>query len=339
MKIAVFAYSRQGCKTARQVMGCFDGHELECYTMVRFEEPGFCAICRPSKPFYGPIFERVDAMVFVGSVGIAVREIAPHVRDKATDPAVLAIDELGKFVIPILSGHIGGANDLALELANALEATPVITTATDINKRFSADAWAARNGYGIASLSRAKAVSAAILEQDIPLKSNYSIVGSLPNGVVPTDTGEVGICISVYRDEPFVRTLRLIPKILHLGIGCRKGTPVETIREAVDEVLKAHNIDRRAVKCAASIDLKAEESGLIAFCQERKLPVTFYSAGELKAIPGDFTPSAFVQSVTGVDNVCERAALIGAEKLIVKKTARNGVTVALAEEHWEVHFG
>ena len=339
MKIAVFAYSRQGCKTARRVMEYFDGHELQCYTMARFEEPGFGSITRPSKPFYGPIFSSVDAMVFVGSTGIAVREIAPHVRDKATDPAVVSIDELGRFCVPLLSGHIGGANDLALELANALDATPVITTATDINKRFSVDAWAARNGYEIASLSRAKAVSAAILEQDVPLKCDFSIVTPLPNGVVLGDSGEVGIRISVYREEPFEKTLRMIPKILHLGIGCRKGTPVETIREAVDEVLLAHNIDRRAVKCAASIDLKAEESGLLAFCQEQKLPVTFYSAEELKAVPGDFTPSAFVQSITGVDNVCERAALIGAEKLIAKKTARNGVTVALAEEHWEVRFG
>ena len=339
MKIAVFAYSRQGCKTARRVIAYFAGHEIQAYTMARFEEPGFGSITRPSKHFYGPIFSSVDAMVFVGSVGIAVREIAPHVRDKTTDPAVVSIDELGGFCVPLLSGHIGGANDLALELANALDATPVITTATDINKRFSVDAWAARNGYEIASLSCAKAVSAAILEQNVPLKSDYPIVNNLPGGVVLADTGEVGICISVYRDEPFERTLRLIPKILHLGIGCRKGTPEETIREAVDEVLKAHNIDRRAIKCAASIDLKAEESGLLAFCQEWKLPVTFYSAEELKAIPGDFIPSAFVQSITGVDNVCERAALIGAEKLIVKKTARNGVTVALAEEHWEVHFG
>ena len=339
MKIAVFAYSRQGCKTARRVIAYFAGHEIQAYTMARFEEPGFGSITRPSKPFYGPIFSGVDAMVFVGSTGIAVREIAPHVRDKATDPAVVSIDELGRFCVPLLSGHIGGANDLALELANALDATPVITTATDINKRFSVDAWAARNGYEIASLSRAKAVSAAILEQDVPLKSDYPIVTNLPGGVVLADSGDVGIRISVFKDEPYKRTLRLIPKILHLGIGCRKGTSVETIREAVDEVLLAHNIDRRAVKCAASIDLKAEESGLLAFCQEQKLPVTFYSAEELKAVPGDFTPSAFVQSITGVDNVCERAALIGAEKLIVKKTARNGVTVALAEEHWEVRFG
>lgn len=339
MKVAIFAYSRQGCRTARRVMEYFSGHEMQCYTMERFGEQGFGPIQRPSKPFYGPIFSEVDAMVFVGSVGIAVREIAPHVRDKSTDPAVVSIDELGKFVVPLLSGHIGGANDLALELAKALKSTPVITTATDINKRFSVDAWAARNGYIIASLNRAKTVSAAILEQDVPLKSDYPIETELPRGVVLGDSGDVGICISVYKDEPFDRTLRLIPKVLHLGIGCRKGTGVDAICDAVDAVLKEHNIDRRAVKCVASIDLKSEEAGLTQFCREQKLPVSFYASGELKAVPGEFTPSEFVQSITGVDNVCERAALIGAEKLIVKKTARNGVTVAVAAEHLEVRFG
>lgn len=338
MKVAVFAYSRQGCKAARRVMAFFEGHELQCYTMARFEEPGFLPICRPSKSFYGPIFNDVDAMVFVGSVGIAVREIAPHVRDKSTDPAVVSIDELGKFAVPLLSGHIGGANDLALALANALGATPVITTATDINKKFSVDAWAARNGYMIASLNRAKAVSATILEQNVPLKSDFPIVTSLPNGVVLADSGDVGIRISVFKDEPYERTLRLIPPILHLGIGCRKGTPTETIREAVDEVLRENNIDRRAIKCVASIDLKKEEPGLLEFCAERKLSVQFYTAEELKAVSGEFTPSDFVQSITGVDNVCERSALIGAKELIVKKTAMNGVTVAVAAEHLEVRF-
>lgn len=338
MKVAVFAYSRQGCKTARRVMVYFQGHELQAYTMARLEEPGFGPICRPSKPFYGPIFNEVDAMVFVGSVGIAVREIAPHVRDKSTDPAVVSVDELGKFVVPLLSGHIGGANDLALALANALGATPVITTATDINKKFSVDAWAARNGYVIASLNRVKAVSAAILEKDVPLKCDYPIVTGLPNGVMLGESGDVGIRISVYRDEPYERTLRLVPPILHLGIGCRKGTESIIIREAVDTVLKEHNIDHRAIKCAASIDLKAEEAGLLKFCEEKKLPVAFYSAEELKAAPGEFTPSEFVQSITGVDNVCERSALIGAKELIVKKTVMNGVTVAVAAEDWEVRF-
>ena len=338
MKVAVFAYSRQGCKTARRVIEHFAGHEIQGYTMERFEEPGFLPIRRPSKPFYGPIFNDVDAMVFVGSVGIAVREIAPHVRDKATDPAVVSIDELGQFSVPLLSGHIGGANDLALALAETIGATPVITTATDINKKFSVDAWAARKGLVIASLSRAKAVSAAILEQNVPLKSDFPIVTNLPNGVVLADSGDVGIRISVFKDEPYERTLRLIPPILHLGIGCRKGTERSAIKEAVDTVLKDNNIDYRAIKCVASIDLKSEEAGLLQFCEEWKLPVTFYSTGELKAVPGEFTPSEFVESITGVDNVCERSALIGAKELIVKKTAMNGVTVAVAAEHLEVRF-
>ena len=175
MNIAVFAYGRQGCRTARRVAAHFAGHTVKAYTMERFGETGFLPIRSPAKAFYGPIFADVDAMVFVGSTGIAVREIAPHVRDKATDPAVVSVDELGRFCVPLLSGHIGGANDLALELANALGAIPVITTATDINRRFSVDAWAARNGYVISNLSRAKAVSAAILEGDIPLKSDYPI--------------------------------------------------------------------------------------------------------------------------------------------------------------------
>lgn len=104
-------------------------------------------------------------------------------------------------------------------------------------------------------------------------------------------------------------------------------------------MFRENHLDFRAVCLAASIDLKQEEPGLLAFCRERELPVKFYSAAQLSAVPGEFTPSPFVRSVTGVDNVCERAALLGAERLLVKKTADCGVTVAVAVEHWEVHFG
>ena len=140
---------------------------------------------------------------------------------------------------------------------------------------------------------------------------------------------------AVVLDEP-LEDLKLIT--LHLGIGCRKGTSKEAISGAVEAVLSENQIDRKAVKCCASIDLKAQEAGLLDFCREAGLPVEFYSAEQLNAVPGDFTPSAFVRSVTGVDNVCERAALLGAETLIIKKTARDGVTVSLAAEHWEVSF-
>lgn len=338
MKAALFAYSRQGCQTARKIMAALDG-EVRAYTVARLEEKDFLPLSAPSKPLYGECFSWADTMIFVGSCGIAVREIAPHVKDKRTDPAVICVDELGRFVIPLLSGHIGGANALAAALAHELRATAVITTATDIHGKFSVDAWAARQGYTIDSMAAAKAVSAAILEREVPLKSDFPIVTPLPRGVVWGNEGETGIYLTYGEAAPFATTLRLIPAVLHVGIGCRRSTEEAAIASAVEKVLHQHGIDRRAVKCVASIDLKAEEQGLLDYCRAQHWPITFYTAEELAAVAGEFTPSQFVKSVAGVDNVCERAALLGAEKLIVKKTAVNGVTVAVACEHWEVHFG
>lgn len=338
MNAAVFAFSRQGCRTARRIIQCLEDGTVQAYTIERFGEEGFAPL--PSSPnFYGRIFQDADAMVFVGSCGIAVRKIAPFVKDKTLDPAVIVVDELGNFVIPILSGHIGGANELARKLADELGAVPVITTATDINHKFSVDVWAAKNSCKISDMTVAKAVSAAILEGNVPLHSDFPIVTQYPRSVVPGNSGAIGIFISYKEAAPFSRTLRLIPPVLHLGIGCRKGMDAATIAEVVDKVLKRNNLDFRAIKCAASIDLKSGEQGLLQFCEARRLPVFFYSPQELQKVPGKFTASEFVSSITGVDNVCERAALIGAEKLIVHKTACSGVTVALAEEHWEVRFG
>ena len=338
MKIALFAYSRQGCKTARRVLEHFKGNEIQVFTMERFSEAGFAPIQRPSPSFYGPLFDWADALIFVGSCGIAVREIAPHVKSKLTDPAVIAVDELARFTVPLLSGHIGGANALAMELADFLGATPVITTATDIHQKFSVDAWAASQGLHIASLSAAKHVSARILEATVPICSDFPMVTPLPGGTVEGTSGEIGICISARKREPFDETLLLVPPVLHLGLGCRRGTPVEKFREAVDLVLQEHNIHPKAIGQAASIDLKSDEEGLLAFCRERELPAVFYAAEQLRAVPGTFTASPRVQAVTGVDNVCERAAMVGAEKLLVKKTIHDGVTVAVAMTNWEVHF-
>ena len=162
MKTAVFAFSRRGCATARRAAAALGAAAL--YAPARLEAEGFAPIAPPLADFAGAVFRQVDAMVFVGACGIAVRAIAPHVRDKRTDPAVLAVDETARFVIPLLSGHIGGANALARRLGEALGAVPAVTTATDVNGRFSVDTWAAEKGLFIDGMAQAKAVSAAILE-------------------------------------------------------------------------------------------------------------------------------------------------------------------------------
>ncbi len=337
MKLAVFAYTGRGLETARAIINALPEADCSSFAPERLAGAGFSPIPRPSEPFYGNLFRESDALLFVGAAGIAVRAVAPHVRDKRTDPAVLCVDERGQYVISLLSGHIGGANTLTRRLAAALGATAVITTATDVSGRFSVDAWAAEQGFVIDDMAAAKAVSAAILEGEVPLCSALPIA-AFPPGIVPGETGALGIYLGWEKRSPFTQTLRIIPPVLHLGLGCRRGASAAALREAVEAVLEEHNVDRRAIAQAASIDLKAEEPGLAAYCAEMGWSLSFYSAAELRAVPGTFTTSAFVERVAGVDNVCERAALVGAERLIVNKTAGNGVTVALAAEQLEVRF-
>ncbi len=339
MRVSVFAYSLQGMLTGKRIISSFEFEEVNAYAPERIAANGYMKIISPSQPFYRERFLTSDLLVFVGSCGLAVRIIAPHLRSKETDPAVLCVDDMGQYVIPILSGHIGGANDYARNLSAAIHALPVITTATDIHRRFSVDSWAAQSRYIINNMSIAKEISAAILERDIPFSSHLSVSGPMPNGLYIDNHGKLGVFFGWEKENPFDKTLRIIPKCLHLGIGCRKGTDEQTIRNAVEETLSANNIDQRAVKCAASVDLKADEPGLLDYCSSAGLPFRCYSAEELQRIPGEFSHSDFVLSVTGVDNICERAAMMDADRLIVSKTVHERVTIAIAAEIKEVNFG
>lgn len=336
MNAAIFCYSGAGIQTAKRVSRALHDMDVSLYTPARLEEPGFLPI---DKSVYALEFSRKDALIFVGACGIAVREIAPYVRDKKTDPAVLVLDERARHVIPLLSGHIGGANRLAARLADALGAEAVITTATDVNGKFAVDEFAARAGCAISDMQLAKAFAAGILERDLPLCSAFPIVSPLPGGVYEADSGYLGVYIGCDVQDPFQKTLRLIPRKLRVGLGCRRGISKEAVEMAVRRVFAENRLDLRAISGIFSIDLKKDEPGLLQACRENGWEASFYPAQTLQAVPGEFTASSFVASITGVDNVCERAAMLGAERLLVSKTAMDGVTVAVALMHWEVHFG
>lgn len=286
----------------------------------------------------GTLFAQYDALVFLCACGIAVRAVAPHLQDKTRDPAVLVMDDRGKHVIPILSGHIGGANALAEQIAERTDAAAVITTATDGAGRFSCDAWAAQHGCAIVSMQLAKEVSAAILTREVPVRSEFPLPEALPAGLVKGQGGDLGIYIGVKTETPFKKTLRLVPRIVTLGVGCRRGTPAATIFAAIRDALEQNHIDGRAVCRIASIDVKRNETGLLACARRLDVPAVFFSAEELNAVPGAFDDSAFVQQAVGVGNVCARAATAAGGKLLVPKTAGNGVTVAAAMEDWSVSF-
>ena len=324
LRAAIFCFSDRGAALAERIAGLFPG--------ARTVRPRGDLAARTAE-----CFRECDALIFVGAAGIAVRAIAPHVAAKTADPAVIVADDCGRHVVSLLSGHIGGANRLTRQIAARIGAEPVVTTATDVNQRFSIDEWAARRGLSIESMDAAKRFSAEILRRDLPLTGDFPVDGPLPAGVFPGAEGDVGAAISCYRKHPFAVTALLSPRIVHLGIGCKRGAGAEAIAAAVDGL----NLAPGAIVRAASIDVKAHEPGLLAFCRARGIEIRFYSAAELSAAEGEFTPSEFVKKTVGVDNVCERAAAVSAgpgAKIFIRKTRGDGVTVAAAMQDWRISF-
>lgn len=351
-----------------------------------------------------------DAIIFVGATGIAVRAIAPFICGKTVDPAVLVIDEAGRYVISLLSGHLGGANALARTAASLIEAEPIITTATDAESAFAVDTFAKENGFLLTDLRKAKEVSAKVLRgeklriySDIPMErlvqrparheaelvpaqdiDRADIVISYRTHILkpasepdagasdrPSDASETqhpayqnaelsdartdavqvhslldrdsaasgSLGISVHPTEKLSQAigLRLIAKRVHVGLGARKGVTQAEVAAAVATCLEDAGIDPRAVVALASIDLKKQEAGILAYSYESGVPFVTYTAEELRTVEGAFAGSSFVQSVTGVANVCERAAAYAAGRsghaeVLVHKTIHGNVTTAVAVE-------
>ena len=346
MNAIIFSFTRNGAKISLQLQKYLDscGFKTGLYTTRRYKavDPVLKEISPSLQEMCKEAFSRCRLLVFIGATGIAIRSIAPCIRSKTKDPAVISIDEQGKFVIPLLSGHIGGANSLATGIAAFLGAVPVITTATDVNNLFAVDEWAARHNMSIFNMDAAKTFASYLVDcKKVGVNSEFPIKGSLPKGMVLAEEGPVGMAISLRKSvQPFVETVVLRPRILHLGIGCRRGTPMDKIEELVIQELTKLKVTLSVVKGIASIDVKKDEQGLLAFADVNVIPVRFYSAAELNAVQGDFTHSAFVEQTVGVDNVCERAAVLdsGGGRLILRKTGRNGVTLAIAAEDFVVDF-
>lgn len=293
-----------------------------------------------------------DAIIFVGATGIAVRAIAPFICGKAVDPAVLVIDEAGRYVISLLSGHLGGANALARTAASLIEAEPIITTATDAESTFAVDTFAKENGFLLTDLRKAKEVSAKVLRgeklriySDIPMERLVQRSARHEAELVSAqdiDRADIVISYRTHILKPAEKSsqaigLRLIAKRVHVGLGARKGVTQAEVAAAVATCLEDAGIDPRAVVALASIDLKKQEAGILAYSYESGVPFVTYTAEELRTVEGAFAGSSFVQSVTGVANVCERAAAYAAGRsghaeVLVHKTIHGNVTTAVAVE-------
>lgn len=336
MRIAGAAFTRRGAELARRIGSalCEQGDEFALWCPSRLAREVGANEMGDLTSWCAQEFARSDALLFVGACGIATRAIAPQVYDKFTDPAVVCIDERGSFAIPLLSGHVGGANELAQRVAAATGGVAAITTATDVNGVFAVDVLAREHDLAILDRDVAKEISAALLRgEQVGCVADANLPAPMAEGIVCGDEALAcrwGISVSLDPEvRPFERTLRLAPRTVVVGVGCKRGTDAARIQALVESCLVQAHVAPEAVCAVATIDVKADEEGLLAFARSRGVPLWCYSAAELAAVPGEFAVSEFVQKTVGVGNVCERAACAKGADLMLPRQSRDGVTVAL----------
>ena len=338
MKIDIISFTQNGTKIAVLLQTKLDN--ATAYTVPSVADRySISSVDSSIREWTAERFLQGNGLIFVGSMGIAVRCIAPYIESKSTDPAVVVVDEKGRYVISVLSGHIGGANQLAQTVADLIGAVPVITTATDLNKVFSVDSWAKKSGYYIVNPEKIKNISAKLLKgNEVGLYSEFPIRSSLPKGVVLDNLLDDGIVVSLKPKSIFKNTLMLIPKSYVLGVGCRKNMSSRLFEQTVMDSLEENAIPIELVMTIASIDVKSKEKAILDFACKYGLRTEFFTAEQLKLAEGSFDHSNFVEKTVGVGNVCERACSIVGRRMVVQKQMLGGITLAASMVDWSVKF-
>lgn len=352
MKLAIISFTENGIKLSQTVAKRLSGRKVTLYTKCsRYtaEDLKVQRVKESLQVWTAQSMAEGDALLFIGACGIAVRAIAPNLTDKLHDVPVLVMDEEGQYVIPILSGHVGGANELARELADLMDARPVITTATDVQKKFAVDLFAKRNHLeimnkdGIAKVS-AKALAGEQLtiavrvqniefchpkfcevrEEDFTEAENQLLREASmhkqdqeacgvepPLRLVPYVKDQpVDVVVSEMQDNKNA-LIWLRPRCYVVGMGCRKNKDTEELLAFYQETLEQAMVEPGEVYALASIDKKKDEPGLLAISERMRIPFFTYTAEELNRVGECVHSSEFVKAQVGVDNVCERAAFAG----------------------------
>lgn len=324
-RLAVIALTKGGCEMARIL-----GKKLNCdiYVNEKFAEDGEMVIKGDFRDFAHGIFEKYDGFVFIMATGIVVRAISGMVKDKRVDPAVVVMDEKGRFAISLLSGHIGGANELARQVADVIGAQPVITTATDINGYTAVDVLAKRHGLYIDNFKDLVAVNSAIAN-DEPiaflcdgnmLKLIKSDDIKLPPSafVVNMDDGSLripeGIKACVYITDKVVDCVFphviLRPKDIYIGIGCKRGIPSGKIIDFIERAFEELALSPHSIAQIASGEMKKDEKGLYGVAEYFSVPISFLEKKKIADVENRFPVSEFVRKTVGVGSVARPCAYI-----------------------------
>lgn len=334
MKIAIISVSDKGQKLAFDIKEKLDTDS----TVIR------CDLFHKNvKKYFNLAFLEYDAIIAIMASGILIRSVAPLIESKVTDPAIVNIDDNGNFAISTLSGHLGGANKLTQKISDLINATPVITTSTDVNKKLGIDVLAKDLYLSIDNTNEILFFNKSILQgKEITLSVNPKKNIDYLNDYLRNNTLEIDVSTvhssKVNPDEIHASAdgheIVLKEKKIVVGIGCRRGKECKYILEGLTKSIKDLNIHKSRINLLTSAEIKKDEEGILKLSDYLDIPVEFVDLEKLKLFESpDVQKSEFVKSKFGIYGVCEPSALIMAgfdSKLIYKKTSYDGVTIAIA---------
>jgi len=334
MKVAIISVSKKGYELSIKLKKLLDSDS----TIIKCD-----VYHKDVKNTFNLLFYEYDSIIAIMASGILIRSISHLIKSKTTDPAILNVDDNGNFVISMLSGHLGGANKLTLKIADLIDATAVITTSTDVNKKLGIDVLAKDLYLSIDNTKEILHFNKSILDGK---KVSFTVNANAKNDYLYDylNNNTLEMDVSIYfssrikngeiEAECDNHKIILKPRKIVFGIGCRRGKTCNEINEAVNNVLNELNIHKSRINMLSSAEIKKDELGLLELSKSLDIPINFVDLDRLKLFRSeDVQKSEFVMSKFGIYGVCEPSALITAgfdSKLIYKKTAFDGVTVSVA---------
>ncbi|BAH05689.1 cobalt-precorrin 5A hydrolase [Clostridium kluyveri] len=327
MNVALISLNKYGDVIGKKIgdfipIHIFSKNKIENFNIVKLTEK---------------LMKDYDAIIFVSSTGIAVRAIAPFIKNKSEDPAIIVVDILGKYVISLLSGHLGGANELSKKIAKIINAEDIITTATDNLNLKAPDIIAKENNLIIDNMGDAKCISALMVNgENIIFEDEENLIHT-PRGYgdnLETASGVVYVTnkLNYFNTYGKMAVLKLIRKNVIIGVGCRKDYSIEAMQNTVREKLKEYNIDERAVKIVTSCNIKSEEKAIIELGKFFGAQFKTFSREDIKSIEHKYKGSKFVEGHIGVKAVCEPCVELSGGKILVNKLNLSGMTLCIGKE-------
>ncbi len=321
MKLAVITVTEKGVRKGLKIQ---EKTDCDVFTISKFMKEKTLLIENGLQNFFEKNLLKYDTFLFITASGIAVRTIAPFIKSKDKDPAVLTMDEEGNFIISLLSGHLGGANEAAKILGEITGAVPVISTASDVSGKIAVDTIAMKINGKLESLESAKKVTSLIVAgKEVDIKVPENMENENPQGVI------------LISNRKNIEIAKIIPQNIVVGIGCKKNKEAEKIIDAVKDSFEKLNLCEESIRVFATVDIKENEAGIIGTAEYFGKELKIISREDIQKIENNFETSQFVKKSIGVGAVSAPCAFIAGKsrgKFLAEKLKYEGITISIFEE-------